>query len=166
MSDTDRKRIKDLQEGVHVAIAGITNARTSTHELHRRTRDFLKVGSENAATNVAETYLGTVHRKSKAKNIGITSTNVATDNTDYTVIKFFKRKAGVSTLVGSWNTHGGAQGALTDQGPNLIALNAGLITNSDAEFAENSMFTYTITKAGAGKAIPQYATFSPDFEEI
>lgn len=168
MASTDRERIKDQQEGVYLTTGGMTNAKSAVDQMHCRALSFPKVGTENAETNVAETVMGFVPHKSRAKKFGLmTGTNIESDNTDYLVVKFFKRKAGTSTLIGSWNTHGGAQGAITTAGPAVISSAAtGLVTNSDADIAEDSEITYSITKVAAGKAVAQYSIFSAWLEEI
>lgn len=173
---TDRTKIKVQQEGEYLtaeaasagSIAGMSNAKIAIAAMHSRLQNALKTGSENAATNVAETQCGFVPFKSKISKIGISVTsNVASDNTDYTVVKFFGRFNGTSTLIGSWNTHGGGQGALTTAGPGVIATAAGgLVTNANGTMVENSGLTYTIEKYGAGKALGQYTVFSLWLEEV
>lgn len=166
---TDREIIKLLQIG-QLQGTDVSNARTAVGATHARPRDFLKTGSENAATNVAESPMTFLKRASKLRGFAILpSANVASDNSHYVVIKFYKRftNGGSQTLIGSWNTHGGAQGALTA----LTAADAttntlGLVTNSDGEIAANSILTYEILKIGNGQAVGALTMFSFGLEEI
>lgn len=168
-TQTDRDKVKDQQEGEFLTAKDIVSAKTAVQDMHSRTAcAHRKMGAENAATNVAELPIGFVPVKSKPRKIGIrVVTNIAADNSHYAVIHFYGRKAGTSTLVGSWNTHGGAQGALTTAGPAVISTAAtGLITNAQSEIAADSDFTFDIQKVGNGQDVAAGSIFSAWLEEI
>ena len=82
------------------------------------------------------------------------------------MFKFYKTVAGVSTLIGSWNTHTSAQSTITLGTPALVTVGAGLITNSDAEIVAGASVDYIITKVAAGMLVDPGMVFSFDFEEI
>ncbi len=169
MTITDRSRIKQQQEGQFLTAGGMTDGKLAVRHLHSRgLQGATKTGTENAATNVAQTpALGYQFRKVKVRGIGITTfSNIATNNTSYNVFKFYKTVAGTSTLIGSWNTHGGAQGAITLGTPAVIAVGTGLITNSDAEIAVGASIDYVITKVSAGQLVDPGMLFDFDLEEI
>ncbi len=169
MSLTDRARIKNQQEGVFLAAAGMTDAHAATRALHSRgLQGAQKTGTENAATNVAQTpALGYQFRKVKVRGIGITTvSNIATNNTNYDVFKFYKTVAGTSTLIGSWNTHGGAQGSIVYGTPVVIAVGTGLVANSDAEIPIGASVDYVITKVSGGALVDPGMLFDFDLEEI
>ncbi len=174
MPDTDRKKLKDQQTGALLGAAGISDAAAAVRAMHSRSVPFTKTGSENAATNVAEAPMFTYptnRRKLKVTGFGIAvASNVATDNTHYAVISFYMTpSAGSAKLVGSWNTHGGAQGALTFGTIGQVVTTAlGLVTNADAVSSSTvgSTFTYAILKYGNGVAIPANSVFTVGLEEI
>ncbi len=168
MPDTDRKKLKDFQIGQALSIAGITSAVLAVKSTHARARDYLKTGSENAATNVAELPMIFIKRASKLRGFAILpSANVASDNTDYVVFKFYKRTGATSTLIASWNTHGGAQGALTTAAPGVGEnVTMGLVVNADGEIATAHYLTFELLKYGAGKAVAANTMFSFGLEEI
>ncbi len=165
---TDRKKIKDFESGVYLGIDGISAVPTAIQEIHTRPRTFTKTGTENAATNVAESPMFFLKNRSRNRPMTIVTTaNVATHNTDYIVVNFYKRLSGTSVRLGSWNTHGGAQGAMTALEPSRILTTAtGLVTNSDAEIATLSVLTYDIKKYGNGQEFPALSVFSFGMEEI
>lgn len=168
-TQTDREKIKNQQEGVYLTAQNISSAKDAVDAMHCRPfGPFLKTGSENAATNVAESPMGFVPHKSRLKKLGIqVAANIAADGTDYTLFKFYKRWNGTSTLIASWNTHTNAQGALTTASPGIISsLATGLVTNSDADIPADYGLTYEILKFGAGKAVNTLTVFSPWLEEI
>ena len=172
MADTDRTIAKKLFAGTMVP--AVTDAPTLASDRDSDTRDITKTGSENAATNVAETFTTTVFRKVRPRAISIlTGTNIASDNTNYVVISFFKREnsgAGAQTLLGSWNTHGAAQKGITLGVPAVIDKTTGFVDNSDmvisASHSAPAVISYSIGKLGSGQSVAQYTTFSIDFEEI
>jgi hypothetical protein len=163
---TDREYLKQAQSG-HIASTGAAAPITEVGYAHTRARDFMKTGSENAATNVAESAMFVVNRKSKlvAADLHVPS-NVATSNTDYLTLKVYKRdSAGANQLlVASYNTHGGAQGAVTQ----WIAKDFSINTTSDTHvIAAGSVLTYEIVKGSAtGVALPTLSIFSFDLEEV
>ena len=163
MALTDRSIFKERQagqaQGYGLAALPTTGV---VADMHRRQRDFAKVGTENAATNVAETVMFTVKRKSKVVAVEYTTgTNVATDNTDYVVFTISKRTGATATTVATFNTHGGAQGAITQ----YIGADFSVVSNSDSTLAADDILTYTIVKANSGKTIA-IGTITVDLEEV
>ena len=167
-TQTDRDKFNDKIEGDALGLAGMADAKTLGRDVQSRCGQYLKTGTENAITNVAETPITFVPRLSRVRRLAImVTTNIAANATDYAVIKFYGRKAGTSTLVGSWNTHTSAQGALTTAGPGVIEnATGGLITNADGVVAASSQLNYIISKYGAGQALATLSVFSYDLEEI
>lgn len=169
MALTDRTRIKNQQKGEYLTAAGMVDGNGAVNAMHTRQRDFQKRGTENAATNVAEVVcVADVARKSKLRKASIAvTTNITGDNTNYAIIKFFKRTSGTSTLIASWNTHGGAQSSLTTNvSGHCDNTTNGLVVNSDAEIAAGSQITYSIGKLGSGQLVDIGTCFSFDLEEI
>jgi glucose-6-phosphate dehydrogenase assembly protein OpcA len=161
---TDRTLLKNFQKG-QLLTAGLSNSSSAVDYTHQHTRDFLKTGTENAATNVAESPMHRTISTSTRRIVGVVllpTANVASDNTDYVVINFYKRISGTSTRVAWWNTHGGANGALTG----LSAHACNVVSNSDKVVAGGAIMTYNIAKYGAGKAIDPLAVFSIGYEDI
>lgn len=162
---TDRELLKQAQSG-HIGSIGATDPIGEVGKSHVRPRDFLKTGTENASTAVAESPMFVVNRKSKLVAADLhTGTNVATDNTNYLVVKVYKRdSAGANQLlVASINTHGGQQGAVTQ----WVAKDFSLNTTSDTNvIAAGSVLTYEITKAGSGQALATLTEFTFDLEEV
>lgn len=163
---TDREYFKRIQKGQFTSENLASAPLTEITEVHSRTREISKFGTENAATNVAETGGLVLARKSKLRSVKLlTGTNVASDNTDYVVVTISKRLSnGASqTTLATLNTHGGANGAITRYVPIAFTLTS---TGADLEIASGSAITYTVTKAGSGKALGGDTVFSLDFEEI
>lgn len=164
---TDREYLKRLQTGQFTSENLASNAVGEIVELHKRTRSFVKIGSENAATNVAETPLGRVYRKSKlhAASLTTATTNIAGNNSDYLVLTVYKRtSAGASqTALVSWNTHLGATGSLTLSVPATGTLTS---TVADRDIAAGSVLSYALVKAGNGKALDPGSAIDLDLEEI
>lgn len=168
-TQTDRDKIKDQQEGVYLGAAGISNAKSAVSAMHARpVFDHRKAGAENAATNVSELPLTTCFHASKGKKFGIqTTANIAANATDYLIIRFYKRVAGTSTVIASWNTHTSAQGALTTAAPAVISTaTTGLVINTDADIPADAGITYDIGKVGAGKDLPAGSILSGWLEEV
>ncbi len=166
---TDRAKIKAQEEGVFLGAAGISDAKAAVKAMHARPAfDHRKAGAENAATNVSELPLTTCFHASRVKKIGIqTATNIAANATDYLIIRFYKRVAGTSTVIASWNTHTSAQGALTTHAPAVIStLATGLVTNSDGDIPADAGIAYDIGKVGAGKDLPAGSILSGWLEEV
>lgn len=161
---TDREIWKDRQNGQAQAFGLAADPRTGVvADVNRRTICAAKFGTENAATNVAEVACGVVNRKARCVSIKYTSvTAIANDATDYVHIKAYKRtSAGASlTLLGSWNSATGAQGATTASVPASLSL----VDNSDLDIAAGSPISYIITKFGAGKLV-DVGSFTFDVEE-
>src|SRR5678809_577281 len=102
-TQTDRDKANDQLEGTIVTASGMVDAKTCARDINSRYGQFLKTGTENAITNVAESPMSWVPRKSRVRGLAIqVTTNIAANATDYAVIKFYGRLAGTSTLVGSW----------------------------------------------------------------
>lgn len=170
---TDRAKIKKAQKGSYLTAGSsgdnVSDMSGAVNAMHARPyATHRKAGSENAATNVAALPFGTVFHKAKAKAFAIqVVTNIAADNTNYAVIHFYGRYNGTSTTLGSWNTHGGAQGALTTAGPAIISTAAtGLVTNADGTVVAFSGLTYDIQKVSAGQDVAAGAIFSAWLEEV
>jgi hypothetical protein len=162
MALTDREIVKERQVGQLQGYGLAAAPLTAVQAIHSRTRDFAKVGTENAATNVAETVMFVTKRKARVKSVGyVTGTNVATDNTDYVVFTISKRTGATATTVATFNTHGGAQGAITQ----YVAAAFSVVSNSDSTLAADDILTYTITKVASGKALA-IGTICVDLEEV
>jgi hypothetical protein len=162
MAYTDRE-FRKYQEATALAGTNAVNSTIEIQRIHSRSRDFVKVGTENAETNVAITLMYTVRRKSKLATFHYTTgTNVASDNTDYVKITVSKLTAGAgTTTVATYNTHGGAQGIIVKDIPAAFSVSP----NSDSTLAAGDTIHYAITKHGAGKAVA-IGTFTADFEEV
>jgi hypothetical protein len=160
MPDTDRKKIKDQQEGTYVTAAGISDPHGAVVAMHTRTVCYPKVGTENADTNVAETLMFRVGRKSKP-TIYYTSPLSATANaTHYTLITVTRKTAGVDAgIVGTWNTHTSAQGAFTSNVPFALTLNTGVT------LLAGDTLHYIKRTVGDGRSIG-VGSFTFELEEI
>lgn len=160
-SYTDRE-LRKQQEAGQLGTAGASNARAEVNKIHRRSRDFMKTGTENAATNVAATLMFTVKRQTATAAIDyLTGTNVANDTSDYLVITVTKQTAGTnSKTVATYNTHTSAQGAIVANIPASFSV----VGNSDSVLDANDTLHYAITKYGSGKQIA-IGTFTFDGEE-
>src|SRR5688572_3139462 len=112
MAKTDREIIKTQQLG-SVDALGLATPAASVAAVHSHSRDYTKVGTENAATNVAATLMFSVRRKHKVSGVTyLTGTNTAADNTNSVYFTVSKMTAGgTAAVVASFNTHAGAQGA-------------------------------------------------------
>ncbi len=160
---TDREIIKERLAGQATTFGLASGAKDAVSKIHRRSRDFVKVGTENAATNVATTLMFTVKRPTKTVAFTfLTGTNVAADNTNSVTFTISKLTAGAGlTTVATWNTHAGAQGAITANVP----ANFSVVTNSDGTLAADDTLHYGITKASSGTQVA-IGTFTFDGEEV
>ncbi len=159
---TDREILK-LQQIGSLTTTDCTDARATVAAANSTTRSFLKTGTENAATNVAETLMFSVRNKSKPTVYFTTPTNVAADNTNYLIFKINKKTAGAtSVLVASWNTHGGAQGAMTTHIPAAFVN----VANADAIIAAGDTLHYLITKATATGELVDIGTIDVVLEAV
>lgn len=159
---TDRE-LRKFQEAGQMSTSGATDPIGEIAKVHSRSWNFTKVGTENAATNVSETVMFTVNRKTKISSIKyLTGTNSATDNSNYAVITVLKKTAGAnSTTVATYNTHGGAQSSIVKDIPASFSV----VTNSDSTLAAGDALFYTIGKTGSGVAVA-IGTFTVDGEEV
>jgi hypothetical protein len=138
-----------------------TDPEGCAEDLDCRTIRIQKTGTENAATNVAETIGGTVLRAAKIKAVKLlTGTNVAGDNTDYLVITVSKRTGATKTTVATCNTHLGAQGNITQFVPESFSLVA-----AAQNLAIDDVLTFEITKAASGKALA-VSEIAVDIQEV
>lgn len=167
MSYTDRELLKQQEAGAFCT-TGATDPIGEVNKFHRRTRSITLVSTANAATAVAETVGFIVPRKSKladntAIKLLVATTNVATSNSNYDSIIVYKRdSAGANQVrLGTWNTHGGAQGTLTFNVPATVPC----VTNAQAIIAAGSIITYEVTKTSSGVAIDPGTIISLDLEE-
>lgn len=170
MTTTDRSWAKEQAAGTISGLSPtyVVNPVTVVSDMESRTRDVVKTGSENAATNAAETPAFVVARKSQLKNAYLVPlANVANSNTDFTVITLSKRTAagGSQTTVATWNSSTTGQGA-AGTSVALASQAFAVVPNADAVIAAGSVVTYTITKTGAGQLITQYSTIHVDLEEV
>jgi hypothetical protein len=164
MSTTDRHKIKQYQRGTYRTISGITDPTGEVKKIHTRMLNIVRTGAENAATNVAEVSGGIVQRVSKLNALKFSSTAaVANDATNYNVLYVYKyTSAGASkTLLGSWNTATGAQGATVAFATNTITP----VAAAAASIAAGSVITYHVGKFNAGQALANFA-ITLDLEEI
>lgn len=168
MAYTDRQLLKMQQAGA----LGTTGASTPIAEIgraHSFPHSVPKSGTENAATNVAETPLCTVNFKGFVGTGGVgtikfmTNATATQDTSNYAVITVLKRTAGgAAVTVASWNTHNSAQGTITAWTPaTLVAATAN--SGADATIAAGDALSYTITKAASGVQIqPGVFTIQPE----
>lgn len=160
---TDRVYLKNQQSGM-LQTTGASNAISEVSAAHSRTHHIQKTGTENAATNVAETVGLVLNRKVQISSVKLlTGTNVTNDTSNYAVITLSKRtSAGATqTTVATYNTHTNAQGAITLNVPASFSV----VANSDSVVAAGSILTYTITKAGSGQAVA-FSVLAVDVEEV
>lgn len=160
---TDREIIKGQQAGSVNSVVSANGAVSAVAEMHKRVYQCHKSGTENAATNVSETGLAYVPRKSVVKTVKyVTGTNVANAATDYAVITVAKRTSGgAATTVATYNTATGAQGAIVQ----WAATSLSTVTNSDATLAAGDCLTYKVLKYGSG-AVIDIGVFAVDAEEV
>ncbi len=159
---TDREILKLQQVGT-VTTAGLAGtAKAAVAAAHTRYRDIPKVGTENAATNVAETVLFTVRHAGKPAYVGFTGGgSVAGNATDYAFLTVEKMTAGVAAgIVASYNTHTSAQSSITGNVAATFSL------NTDATVAIGDTLTYKIRKVSATGALITVGTFTIGLEEI
>lgn len=161
---TDRNIIKERQAGQAAAYGLAGSAADAAAAIHTRALNCTKMGTENADTAVAETVMFTVNRKSQVKTIKLlTNSGITANATHYLHLTVQKRTAGAaSVLVGSWNTHTSAQGAVTA----LVPASLSLVANADATLAAGDILTYTIVKQGTGRLLDIPSVFTVDLEEV
>lgn len=164
MATYTTREARKAQEAIQLA-GSLSNSDNSTLEIqriHTRSRDCAKVGTENAATNVAETVMFTVNRKSKPTVKYLTGTNSAQDASNYLVFTISKKTAGASkTTVATYNTHNSAQGSIVKDIPASFSV----VANSDSTIAAGDALFYEITKVGTGVALA-IGTITVDLEEV
>lgn len=164
MTDTDRKKIKDHQVGMHLTDAGIADAKGAVQDAHTRAYNWARTGTENAATNVGESPGATIKRKAKIRKISLSpSVAVANSNTDHDVVYVYGyTSAGASkTLLGSWNTATAAQGAMVAFANHELSL----VATACASIPADSPISYHVGKFGNGQALAVFAV-TVDAEEI
>lgn len=161
---TDREIFKKMQAGQLNSLASsASNALAEIGKVHRKVYTGYKVGTENAATAVAETAMVHVQRQGTVKAVSfVNGTNIAANTTDYTVITVSKSTGGAASVpVATWNTAATAVGGAMTK---WVKASFIVSPNADANVAADDVITYTIAKAGAGKAIDQ-GPFTLDVEE-
>ncbi len=162
MALTDRELVKLAQVGQAQGLGLAAAPKTAVQALHTRSHHCVKVGTENAATNVAETVMFTVNRKGLPLSVKyVTNSAVAGNATDYVLITVQKRVAGVDGgIVASWNTHTSAQSSIAALVPVTF------VANADQTIAAGDVLTYTCRKVAAGKLLDAPAAFTVDIEEV
>lgn len=161
---TDREILKNQQLGALTTAPAVSSPRTAIASAHTRSRDFPKVGTENAETNVAVTVMYSVRRKCRLAGFTyLTGTTTASDNSDYAVITISKQTAGASnTTIATFNTHGGAQGAITANVPASFSV----VANADCILAAGDSVHYKVTKHSATGKVIAIGTLTGDYEEV
>ncbi len=159
---TDRAILKLQHEGVLTTAGLASTAKAAVAAAHTRSYVFPKVGTENAATNVAETCMFTVRRAGKPAGVYFTGGgSIAGNATDYALLTVEKMTAGVAAgIVASYNTHTSAQSSITGNVAASFAL------NTDATIAVGDTLTYKIRKVSATGALVTIGSFTVDLEEI
>ncbi len=162
MAKTDREIIKTQQLG-SVDALGLATPAASVAAVHSVSRDFTKLGTENAATNVAATLMFSVRRKQKVSGVTyLTATAAATNNTSYAYFTISKMTAGgTAVVVASYNSHGGAQSTITANVPAAFSV----VANADAILASGDTLHYTIGKISSGVAV-DIGTITVDLEAV
>jgi len=164
MTDTDRKKIKDQQIGEFVPTAGIASASNEVTELHSRTFCTSRPYAANDTAAWTKQLAHTV-REVRVRACKVdTTTTIASDNTDYvkfTLTSQYPNGDAIATH-GAYNTHGGAQGALTANVSGSFSLNAAVaVVPADAKFR----IAQSIGGAGKNVVVTDTA-FTLDVEEI
>ena len=159
---TDRDILKTAQIGAASTLPDISAPKTAVRAMHTRSYIFPKVGTENAATNVAETCMFTVRRASKPVGVYFTGGGTVAGNaTDYAYLTVEKMTAGVAAgIVASYNTHTSAQSSITGNVAASFSLNA------NCSIAVGDTLTYKIRKVSATGALITIGSFTVDLEEI
>ncbi len=159
---TDREILK-LQQVGSLVTTEVTNPRTAVANQNKRSRSFTKLGTENAATNVASTLMFTVKRATRTDSMDyLTATNVASNASNYVVITVNKQTAGAAaTAVATYNTSPSAQGAITTNIPAAFSV----VTNTDGSLAASDTLHYVVSKYGTGQTLDP-GTITHDGEEI
>ena len=134
-------------------------------KMHRRAFTIFRTGTENAATNVAETSFAVVPRKAQVKAIYLQSkASVSNSNTDHNKLYVYKRTSAGATavLLGSWNTATAAQSAVTAFAANSLSLSS---TSTDLAIDAGAVLTYHVGKFNAGQAMGEFSV-TVDVEEV
>jgi hypothetical protein len=163
MALTDREIIKERQTGQVQSYGVAGSAKDAVAATHTRSINCNKVGTENAATNIAETVICTVNRKSRLASVKyLTNSTVPGNATDSMLFTIAKRTAGAAAVtVATWNTDTGAQSTITA----LVPASFPVVANADAILAAGDILTYTVRKVAAGKLLDP-AVFTVDLEEV
>lgn len=161
---SDRAIFKERQTG-QAQTYGLANSNSPSvvvADIHRRSLVVAKTGTENAATNVAETAACVVNRAARVRSVKyLGAANVAQSTSDFVVMTISKRTAGGSaTTVATYNSHNSAQGAITQYSPASFSV----ASNGAEALAAGDALTFTITKSGSGQAVGA-GTFTVDVEE-
>ncbi len=162
MALTDREIIKQRQAGQAGSYNLAGSAVDAVAAMHTHSRDCAKTGTENAATNVAETVMFVSNRKGQTKTVKyLNGTNVAANTTDYMVMTVAKSTAGAaSTPIATYNTAATAVGgAITKWIPASFIVSP----NADSVVAVGDVVTYKILKYGAGQ-VADPGAFTVDIE--
>lgn len=164
---TDRALSKEQKQGALASVAGtapILNPAQVVIDAESRDDGYLKTGTENAATNVAETQIGWLPRQGLLRSVRIIPpSNVANDNTNNVLFTVAVRSSpayNVATTVATYNTSTQLQGALVSFTPGAAA-----IVPAAAQIPANAVLTLTITKGGSGQLVPALTTVHWDVEE-
>lgn len=162
---TDRARLKQLHRGQFVTNNSATDPLGEVAEFHKRQRDVVKLGTENAATNMAETPCFHVNRKSILRRVnGLPAATVTGNASNYAVVNVYKRlgsNGGSQTLLASWNSHTSAQSTMTIN----LSNNFSLAAAANTVIAAGSVVTYEVLKFGTGVAINADTKLTFDLEE-
>jgi hypothetical protein len=163
---TDRKKIKDQQEGTYVTAAGISDAQGAVEDMHSRTvgpihRPYL---ANDAATFTQ--LVAAPQRAVRARAVKINSIVGITGNaTNYQKFTFSTQYANgtAKATLGSWNTHTGAQSTIAANTSGTVTI----ATNADAEIPAGGKLVVIMAPTGDGWNCSQSSTsFTADLEEI
>jgi hypothetical protein len=164
---TDRSIIKAFFKGLFRTAAtstAIVDSIGAAVDMDSRPYVMSRQGTENAATNVAETSGCVIERASKLRSIKLSSaTAVTNSNNDHVVVYAYKyTSAGASkTLLGSWNTATAAQSATTA----FAAHSLSLVGGTASVLPAGSTISYHVGKFNAGQALANLA-LTVDVEEV
>lgn len=159
---TERELFKNQQLGQFTTVAtSQQNARAAVQAVHTRTVAILKVGTENADTNVAETLMFRVARKSIPTIYYTAPTTVAGNATNYVHLFVSKKTAGVDGgIVAQWNTHTSAQSSFTSNVPFQLVTNTSL---THIEAGDTLHYTKRTVANGASVGV---GVFTVELEEV
>lgn len=166
MPDTDRKKVKDQQEGTFLSAAGISSAKTAVQDMHSRGGTAIaRVYAANDAATFTQ-LLVNPPRKSRLKAVKINAVTAITGNaTNYEVFTLSTQYANGTAIatVGSWNTHTGAQSTIAAN----VTASVTVSTNSDAEIPAGGKLFVVMAPQGTGWNVSTSGTsFTVDLEEI